>query len=88
MKEYAVLSSKGKYSSFNFRDCEIKFRTSEALNKYVEIKQWDNGYLVVIADYKNLGLTEEYIDLSTILRELYFDEEKFLKHIKEVKIEY
>ena len=42
----------------------IRFRTSEALKKYTEVKTWDNGYIVVMADYEKLGLTEEYIDLN------------------------
>ena len=88
MKNYAVLSSNGKYSSFSFRDKVIRFRTSEALKKYTEVKTWDNGYIVVMADYEKLGLTEEYIDLNSILEELYFDKKEFLKSIKEVRVEY
>ena len=87
-EKYAVLSSQGKYSSFSYGDFVIRFRTSEALIKYTQIKKWDNGYLIVTADYKNLGLTEEYIDISSILKELSIDEEKILTPIKEVKIEY
>lgn len=54
----------------------------------MEVRKWDAGYLVVIADYQTLGLTEEYIDMVSILNELYFDTEKFLEPIKEVKIHY
>ena len=43
---------------------------------------------MVMADYEKLGLTEEYIDLNSILEELYFDEKEFLKSIKEVRVEY
>lgn len=56
--------------------------------KYTEVKKWDSGYLVVTADYKKLGLTEEYIDLIPILKDLHFNEKEFLAPIKEVKIEY
>lgn len=88
MKEYAVLSNEGKYSSFSTGDYFIRFRTSDALKKYTEVKNWDNGYLVVTADYKKLGLTEEYIDITSILKELHLDEKKILSPIKEVRIEY
>lgn len=87
MKEYAILSSKGKYSSFSYSDYVIRFRTSEALKRYTEVKTWDKGYLVVTADYAQLGPTEEYIDLSSILNELYIETD-FLNKILEVKIEY
>lgn len=87
MKEYAILSSKGKYSSFSYGDYVIRFRISEALKRYTEVKTWDKGYLVVTADYAQLGPTEEYIDLSSILKELHIETD-FLNKILEVKIEY
>lgn len=87
MKEYAILSSKGTYSSFSYGDYVIRFRTSEALKRYTEVKTWDKGYLVVTADYAQLGPTEEYIDLSSILNELHIETD-FLNKILEVKIEY
>ena len=82
----AFLSS--NFSSFTFGNRQIRFRTSSKLNRYMEVRKWDAGYLVVIADYQTLGLTEEYIDMVSILNELYFDTEKFLESIKEVKIHY
>ncbi len=84
----AFLSNKGNYSSFAYGNKEIRFRTSSKLNRYTEVRKWDNGYLVVMADYQTLGLTEEYIDMTSILNELYFDTKKFLEPIKEVKIRY
>lgn len=88
MENCAILSNCGKYSSFSFGDFLIRFRTSDALKKYTQVKKWDNGYLVVTADYRNLGLTEEYIDMNSILKELHLDDKKILASIKEVKIEY
>lgn len=88
MNNYAILSNKGRYSSFSCGDYVIRFRTSDALKKYTEVKKWDNGYLVVNADYKKLGITEEYIDITSILKELHLDEKKILAPIKEVRIEY
>lgn len=73
-------------TSFRYGDCNIRFRTPASLNRYLEIKEWDNGYLVVIADYKGMGATEEYIDLVPILKNLYIDPESFLKNIQTVRI--
>ena len=44
-------------------------------------KEWDKGYLVVIAKYK-------YIDLVPILQNLYYDVDEFLTPVKEVQIDY
>jgi len=52
----------------------------------VNIKEWGNGYIVVMADYEGLGLTEEYIDLAPILENLYMNPQTFLTPIKSVKI--
>ena len=62
--------------------------TSERLERYTKIVEWDHGYLVVMAKYKNIGEVEEYIDLIPILDKLYYDVDKFLEPIKEVKIDY
>ena len=48
-----------------------------------DIVEWDNGYLVVMAKYKEMPEVEEYIDLIPILNMLYYDAETFLKPIKE-----
>lgn len=52
----------------------------------MEIKEWDKGYIVVTAKYRDLGEVEEYIDLIPILRNLYIDPDKFLQPIQTVKI--
>ena len=54
----------------------------------IQRKEWDKGYIVVMADYEGLGETEEYIDLLPILKNLYINPETFLKPIKSVKIDY
>ncbi len=87
-EELARIKVDGKYSFFTFRDICIKFRTSTKLKKYIRVKKWDNGYLVVDADYSTLGVTEEYVDIKSILDDLYIDANKFLKPIKGVKIEH
>ena len=86
MQNQAILSNKGGMSSFRYSDCNIRFRTPLSLKKYTEVKEWDNGYLVVMADYDKIGLTEEYIDLIPILENLYIKPDEFLRNIKTVKI--
>ena len=83
----AFLSNHGDMTSFRYGDNNIRFRSPRNLKRYVEVKEWDNGYLVVTADYKGLGLTEEYIDLQPILENLYINPDKFLLPIKSVKID-
>ena len=84
----ALLSNNGDMTSFRYGNSNIRFRTSKRLKRYTEVKEWDNGYIVVMADYEGLGETEEYIDLLPILKNLYINSETFLKPIKSVKIDY
>lgn len=88
MKDYAILTNRGEYSIFQFNNQIIRFATSDRLEKYTRVIEWDKGYLVVMAKYRNLEEVEEYIDLVPILERLYYDVEEFLKPIKEVKIDY
>lgn len=88
MSNQAYLSSSGKYTFFTYGNNSIRFRTSSQLKRYTEIKKWDNGYLVVTADYEKLGPTEEYIDLIPVLKDLHFNTAEFLKPIKEVTLSY
>lgn len=84
----ALLSNQGGMTSFRYGDQHIRFRSSSKLEQYVEIKEWDKGYMVVTAKYRDLGEVEEYIDLIPILRNLHIDPEKFLQPIQTVKIVY
>lgn len=88
MPEEAILSSDKDFTSFCYNGQTIRFRTSSKLEKYTEILEWDNGYIVVMAKYRGLPEEEEYIDLVPILKNLYFDAEDFLKSIKKVRISY
>lgn len=88
MNSCAVLKSKGEYTIFQFNGHTIRFRTSDRLEKYTRVVEWDHGYLVVMAKYKNIGEVEEYIDVSFILDQLYYDVDEFLRPIEEVKIDY
>ena len=84
----ATLSSKGDMTSFTFGNYNIRFRTPSRLKRYTEVKEWDNGYIVVMADYDGIGIIEEYIDLIPILENLHINPDTFLKPIKTVKISY
>lgn len=58
------------------------------LERYNKVLEWDNGYLVVMAKYKNNTIDEEeYINLIPILQNLYINTEEFLKPITNVKIQ-
>ena len=86
MRDYATITNKGNYTIFEFDDQKIRFVTSEKLEKYTKVIEWDKGYLVVMAKYQKRPEVEEYIDLIPILERLYYDTEKSLKRIKEVRI--
>ncbi len=85
----AILSSFNKYTTFSFGGKKLTFRTCDNLEKYTKILLWDNGYIEVMAKYKNRNEEiEEYIDLIPVLDSLYMDKKKFLEPIKEVEIRY
>lgn len=87
MDEVAFLSNDNNYTIFKYKDHVIRFLAPYSLERYVEVKEWDNGYLVVMTKYKhNDELVEEYIDLLPILDNLYFDTSEFLGSIKRVEI--
>ena len=88
MNNCATIKNEGEYTIFIFDNQKIRFMTSTKLERYTKIVEWDHGYLVVMAKYKGLDEIEEYIDLVPILKMLYYDVDKFLKPIKEVKIDY
>lgn len=86
---YAILSNDNDFTIFRYRDYTIRFKAPYSLEYYSEVKEWDNGYLVVMAKYRhNNQNEEEYIDLVPILQKLYISPEEFLKPIKEVVVQY
>ena len=88
LSSVALLSNQGDMTSFRYGNSNIRFRSPKRLKRYTEVKEWDKGYIVVMADYEGWGETEEYIDLLPILKNLYINPETFLKPIKSVKIDY
>ena len=78
---YAALTNNREYMIFKFRNEKIRFMTSKRLERYTKIIDWDQGYLVATAKYRNIGEEEAYIDLVMILSGLYYDVDEFLKEI-------
>ena len=50
----ALLSNQGDMTSFRYGNSNIRFRTPKCLKRYTEVKEWDNGYIVVMADYEGM----------------------------------
>ena len=87
--EKAYLSADKEMIQFRYRDKIIRFRGPYSLERFISIKEWDNGYIVVWAKFQhNTELEEEYIDMIPVLRDLYIDAPIFLKPIKEVRLDY
>ncbi|MBR1710940.1 MAG: hypothetical protein IJ719_19280 [Clostridia bacterium] len=86
-KGYAVLRSRGRYTEFQYNDMVITFLHGKDLQKYLSVKEWDNGYLVVECMGRLKGEYEDYIDLTYILENLYMDPEKCLRGVRGVEIE-
>ena len=83
----AVLSSGGGFTCFSYGGYNIRFKAPYSLERYLWVKEWDNGYLVVMAKYTHSEKPEEeYIDLTPILEGLYIDKTEFLKPIKKVSV--
>ena len=89
MEDTAVLSSFDKYTTFSFAGKTLTFRTCDGLERYTKVLNWDDGYLEVLAKYKQEDKEiEEYIDLEPVLKRLYMDKASFIRPIKSVRIEY
>ena len=56
----AILSSDERHTIFSFGNYVIRFKAPYSLEKYTEIKEWDNGYIVVMAKYRHNTEDEEY----------------------------
>lgn len=83
----ALLSNSNGFTAFSFGGYNIRFRAPYSLERYVDVVQWDDGYLVVLAKYNhNPEPEEEFIDLKPILKGLYIDAASFLKPIKSVRV--
>lgn len=85
----ALLSSGDGYTIFRYGSYNVRFKAPYSLERYISVKEWENGYIVVMAKYKHSDEPEEeYIDLEPILEGLYIDKTEFLSPIKKVSIYY
>ena len=85
----AYLSNEGRYTIFRYGDERLKFIGPYSLEYYTRIKEWDQGYIVVMTKYAHSSEEiEEYIDLLPILDALHIDREPFLRPIKKVEVSY
>lgn len=74
-------------SSFTYEGRTIRFRTSPRLTRYNRVLSWENGFIEVMAQYGDKEV-EEYVDLVSILENLYIDPASYLAPIKEVEVSY
>ena len=87
MNGIATLGNCDGFSVFSYENRQIRFKAPYSLERYTSVKDWDNGYLVVMAKYRHDPQPEEeYIDLLPILSGLFINAQEFLKPIKGVAI--
>ena len=84
---FAILSSAGRYTKFIFKGKTVTFRHGKDLLKYLQVKEWQDGYLVVECLGRVKGEYEDYIDIPFILERLYMDPNAFLNGMKGVLIQ-
>ncbi len=83
----AVLDNNGHYTTFTHAGRTLTFRTCDGLERYTRVLRWDNGYLEVLAQYRQRPAPiEEYIDLLPVLDRLRMDKNAFLAPIRNVRI--
>ena len=84
----ATIGCEGGYTVFTGGGLAIRFRAPYSLRRYIRVKEWDRGYLVVDAEYVHSPEpVEEYIDLAPILEDLYIDPADYLPRIREVAVD-
>ena len=59
MNGEATLSSYDGYTVFRYGDYIIRFAAPYSLEKYISVKEWDVGYIVVMAKYRHNNKPEE-----------------------------
>ena len=50
--QQAILSNESNYTVFRAGDKVIRFRAPYSLEHYTEVKEWNHGYIVAMAKYK------------------------------------
>lgn len=85
---YATLTTAGRYSMFSYKGKTITFMHGKDLLRYLRVKEWSEGYLVVDCLGTVKGQYEDYIDMPFILENLYMDPRAYLSGIQGVTIQY
>ena len=85
---FAILTKDGRYTKFIYNGKTITFMHGKDLLKYLRVKEWKDGYLVVDCLGKVKGQYEDYIDMPYILEKLYMDPKAYLSGMKGVTIQY
>lgn len=83
----AILTSTGRYTKFIYKGKTITFMHGKDLLKYVKVKEWRDGYLVVDCQGRVKGQYEDYIDMPFILENLYMEPKSFLSGMQGVTIQ-
>ena len=84
----ATIGCEGGYTVFAGGGLAIRFRAPYSLRRYIRVKEWDRGYLVVDAEYAHSPEpVEEYIDLVPVLEDLHIDPADYLPRIREVVVD-
>ena len=86
-QSFATLTSSGRYTKFIFKGKTITFMHGKDLLKYLQVKEWKDGYLVVDCLGMIKGTYEDYIDLPFILENLYMDPKTYLSGMQGVRIQ-
>lgn len=82
----AYLYNDGDYTFFKVGREIVKFRTSPYLENYTEIKEYDDGYMVLMAQLSTLAApVEDYMSIKGVYNELELDT-SILSQIDEVII--
>lgn len=81
----ARLSNCDEMSCFSYGGRNIRFRTSPRLTRYNKVLLWEKGFIEVLAQYGE-NVEEEYIDLVSILENLYIDPKSYLLPIRKVEV--
>lgn len=84
----AILTNSGRYTKFIFKGKTITFMHGKDLLKYLQVKEWKDGFLVVDCLGKAKGKYEDYIDMPYILENLYMDPVTYLSGMQGVTIQY
>ena len=72
---------------FSFKGKTITFMHGKELQRYLRVKEWNDGYLVVDCLGTAKGQYEDYIDMPYILENLYMDPRDFLSRMQGVLIQ-